>query len=60
MYDQTKHSHISVINMLRAKIGLPESDFDFLYGKSEKELEEIRDETIIHYNQALTNSNRGL
>lgn len=60
MNDQTKHSHICVINMLRVKIGLPESDFDFLYGKSEQELEEIRDETIIHYNQALTNQNRGL
>lgn len=47
---------ISTINMMRTKIGINQSDFDFLFKKSIAELEEIRDSTILHYNQAIKNS----
>ena len=53
--DILKIDIISTINMMRNKIGLPDSSFDFLFKKSVEELEEIRDTTIQHYNEAIRN-----
>jgi len=55
MSDYVKMTHISVINMMRNKIGLPDLSLKFAIGKSEEELEGIRDKTIVHYNEALLN-----
>ena len=43
------------INMMREKIGVTKSDFNFLYSKSIDELRIIQEQTIQHYNQAIKN-----
>jgi len=43
------------INLMRNKIGLTQSDFNYLNKKSYDELHELQNSLIVHYNEAVNN-----
>lgn len=53
-----KQTLIVNINMMRNKIGLNSSDFNYLWKQTPEKLREQQNSLIEHYNQAVKNANK--
>lgn len=53
-----KQQLIVNINMMRNKIGLNSSDFNYLWKQTPETLREQQNSLIEHYNQAVKNANK--